>query len=108
MEEIKPYLIKNFICSVIFLLIIFFFFFLGDGIGGMAVMIGAIAFAVITFTVTYIINTLANNIFKKKYEIVPQIILGAYVCLILFSIYMIYKIDPTFQKWIDKAIGKKH
>lgn len=91
MEEIKPYLIKNFICSVIFLLIIFFSLSSGDGIGGMAVMIGAIAFAVITFTVTYIIIILANNIFKKKYEIVPQIILGAYVCLILFSIYMIYK-----------------
>ena len=90
MEEIKPYLTKNFICSIILLLIIFFSLSSGDGMGGMAVMIGAIALAVITFTVTSIIIIVTDRIFKKKYYIIPKIILGAYVCLILFSIYVIY------------------
>ena len=46
MEEIKPYLIKNFICSVILLFIIFISLSSGDGMGGMVVLIGAIALAV--------------------------------------------------------------
>jgi len=91
MEEIKPYLIKNFICSVILLFIIFISLSSGDGMGGMVVLIGAIALAVTIFTVTSIIIILTDRIFKKKYYIIPKIILGAYICLISFSIYAICK-----------------